>query len=162
MELNFDTGIKEFDVNGRHKLRINTSDQNMYFRVTSMMGELREIEKRYIQKMAEISQCQTIEDQLSANAKMYSIMREIDLEVKAKLSFAFGNENDFDEVFDGVNVMAVTSNGDSVLANFLNAIAPIINESSVLSEQAIKKAVGDREARKAKNEQMGTAKGSNN
>ena len=40
----------------------------------------------------------------------------------------FGEENDFDSILSGANVMAVASNGELVITNFLDAMRPIVED----------------------------------
>lgn len=68
----------------------------------------------------------------SASAKngmdMVDLLSEYDSKVKERLRYVFGQENDFEEIFDGCNVMAIASNGEMVITNFLNGIRPIIED----------------------------------
>ena len=48
--------------------------------------------------------------------------------MKKSLSHVFGEENDFDSILGGANVMAVASNGELVITNFLDAMLPIVEE----------------------------------
>ena len=54
----------------------------------------------------------------------------MDREIKEKLSGVFGPGNDFDALLGGVNVMAVGNNGQRVITNLLNALAPCIEEGA--------------------------------
>ena len=56
--------------------------------------------------------------------------------MKALLSDVFGNRNDFDRILNGMNVLAVASNGKPIITNFLEALAPIISESADLLAKA--------------------------
>ena len=40
----------------------------------------------------------------------------------------FGEENDFDQLLEGVNVLAVAANGQQVITNLLAALEPVIAE----------------------------------
>lgn len=40
----------------------------------------------------------------------------------------FGEENDFDSILSGANVMAVASNGELVITNFLDAMVPVVED----------------------------------
>ena len=55
---------------------------------------------------------------------------EADREVKRILSEVFGNQNDFDEIFGGVNIMTPAGNGELVLTNFLYAMLPVIEKGA--------------------------------
>ena len=51
-------------------------------------------------------------------------MDETDRFLKDRLSYVFGEENDFDQLFGGVSTLATASNGEWVITNFLNALKP--------------------------------------
>ena len=117
-KLIFDTGIKEFDVNGNGLLRFNPSDPNLYNRFMSVHSEIEAIESDIQQRRTE---------ELTSEAVL-EMMADYDRRVKEKLSYVFGPENDFDKLLGGVNLMAMTTSGNLVVTNLLNAIYPIIED----------------------------------
>ena len=117
-KLIFDTGIKEFDVNGNGLLRFNPSDPNLYNRFTSVHSEVEAIESDIQQRRTE---------ELTSEAVL-EMMADYDRRVKEKLSYVFGPENDFDKLLGGVNLMAMTTSGNLVVTNLLNALSPIIED----------------------------------
>ena len=56
------------------------------------------------------------------------LLAEYDARVKKSLAHVFGEENDFDSILSGANVMAVASNGELVITNFLDAMRPIVED----------------------------------
>ena len=48
--------------------------------------------------------------------------------MKAILNEIFGHGNDFNEILDGVNLMAVAGNGNRVVNNVIDALQPILEE----------------------------------
>ena len=63
----------------------------------------------------------------------------------------FGEENDFDALLGGVNLLAVAGNGERVITNLLQALLPVLTEGAKLcaagqAEQAVEKAQARRAA----------------
>ena len=54
-------------------------------------------------------------------------MEAADKKMKALLSDIFGAGNDFDKILDGVNLLAVASNGERVINNLMDALTPIMS-----------------------------------
>jgi hypothetical protein len=76
--------------------------------------------------------------------------KAIDAEVKALLSTTFGNNNDFDKLLGGMNVMARGFNGERVITNLLNGILPYIEEGVAKHTQSeVAAAKLNREQRRA-------------
>lgn len=117
-KLNFDTGIEEFDVNGA-VLRFNPSDPNVYARFLAAAEKITDIEQQMVVKNAE-----------NSGAQVLRLMEEADRKAKDLLAEVFGSQNDFDKMFNGVNVMAVAANGERVLTNFFYALTPILTEGA--------------------------------
>ena len=122
-QLNFDSGIKEYQINGKGVLRFNPSDPNVYARFMDLLPKIQEIEKEMNQKSAAV-------DSSSENAgeQTLRIMKEMDSRIKAVLNDVFGSENDFEEILEGVNLMAVATNGQRVVANLMDALQPIMED----------------------------------
>lgn len=144
-QLIFDSGIKEYQINGKGVLRFNPSDPNVYARFVNAVPRIEQIEK----EMAD--QADTIDrDAVDAGEHILMIMRETDRKIKAELSAVFGHGNDFDQILEGVNLMAVASNGELVIANLIGALQPIMEggaKECVRSE--VDEATMNREQRRA-------------
>lgn len=115
-KITFDSGVRQYEINGRAVLRFNPSDPALYKRFKEMADYLSSLEK----EVAEKSETAT------NGMDMVDLLAEYDGKVKEKLRYVFGLENDFDEIFDGGNVMALASNGEMIITNFLDGIRPII------------------------------------
>lgn len=131
-QIKFDSGVKEYDVNGTGILRFNPSDPNFYGRFMDAIDSIR-----------------TVEDEMVAQGKalnagdgtgLVKIMVLADKKVKSILRDVFGKRNDFEAIFEGVNIMAVASNGERVITNFISAIEPIVSSGA---EQCAKQRVAD-------------------
>lgn len=144
-KLIFDTGIKEYEVNGAGVLRFNPADPNVYARFMDATNKINDIEKEMAKRAAEIDG----ESDETRGAAVLTIMRDADNEVKKALAVVFGEHNDFNKLFEGVNLMAVAGNGERVISNFFTAIEPIIvsGVKTCVSDE-VEAAKAEREMRK--------------
>ena len=110
MELNIDTGVEEFRVNGRGVLRFNPADPNLYHRFFAAGAELDGYD--------------------AALTKALAALDEYDGKIKKLLTGIFGAENDFDAILGGVNLAGVGANGKRVVQNLLEALTPILREGA--------------------------------
>lgn len=131
-KLVFDNGMKEYDVNGTGILRFNPSDPNVYGRFLDAVDEIKNVEQELITKGKTLSG--------NDGEGVVRLTVESDRKVKAILKNVFGNINDFDAIFGGVNIMAVASNGERVITNFMVAIEPIVSSGA---EKCAQKKVTD-------------------
>ena len=118
-QLVLDIGIKEYKINGKGVLRFNPSDPNVYARFMDMVPKIHDIEQEMNAKASQIDR--KAED---AGKKIVQFMQETDSRVKAVLKEIFGSENDFEEILEGVNLMAVATNGERVITNLMDALLP--------------------------------------
>ena len=56
--------------------------------------------------------------------KALELLAKADRSVKEVLAWVFGEENDFDRLLGGVNLMAVAANGERVVTNLFAALQP--------------------------------------
>lgn len=124
-QLIFDSGIKEYQINGKGVLRFNPSDPNVYARFMDMVPKIHEIEQDMNEKAKQIDRAAE-----TAGEETLRIMRETDRRIKDVLNQIFGKENDFDEILEGVNLMAVASNGERVVSNLMDALQPIMESGA--------------------------------
>ena len=115
-ELNFDSGIVEYRVNGKATLSFNRSDPNLYNRMQDLSSKLAAID----------SDLKKEKDAADDGLALMKILSAYDKRIKAELSFVFGEQNDFDAIFEGQNVMSIAGNGQLLITNFLDAIRPVI------------------------------------
>lgn len=151
LKLNIDTGLKEFEVNGKHVLSFSPSDPAVYNRLMEISDVILEIEDDYEKRLQEL---ETDGEDFSAAKEVLTVMKKADSAVKEKLRYVFGEQNDFDEILDGVNIMAVAGNGERVITNLLNALTPIIQKgmedyAEDKAQKAVDKAKLNREQRRA-------------
>lgn len=117
-KITFDSGIREFELNGRGVLRFNPSDPNVYARLMDALDEIKAVEGDLVEQAKVIQQ--------DDGAAVLRLMAQADKRVKKILGEVFGPENDFDDILGGVNVMAVCGNGERAITNLMNALIPII------------------------------------
>lgn len=137
-KITFDTGIKTYQINDSGVLKFNPSDPNLYKRFKDLRVEIEQIQKDYNERSKT-----TEEDAID-------LLAEYDARVKKSLSHVFGEENDFDSILGGANVMAVASNGELVITNFLDAMLPIVEDgvktyAKMEAQKAIQETNGGRE-----------------
>ena len=115
-KIKFDSGVKQYEINGHAVLRFNPSDPNLYKRFKEVGDYLLGLEKEVSAKSKSVS----------TGLDMIDILSEYDKTMKEKLRYVFGADNDFEAIFEGENVMALASNGEMIITNFLNGILPIV------------------------------------
>ena len=113
MELNIDTGVEEFRVNGRGVLRFNPADPNLYHRFFAAGETLDGYDAALTKALAGLDG-----------------LNEYDGKIKKLLTGIFGAENDFDAILGGVNLAGVGANGKRVVQNLLEALTPILREGA--------------------------------
>ena len=126
-KLIFDSGIKEYQINGKGVLRFNPSDPNVYGRFMEAMDKIKAVEKKMAAKANAIDT--TKGDQHTGETTL-RIMCDTDKQMKAILNEIFGHENDFDKILEGVNLMAVATNGKRVVTNLIEALQPIMESGA--------------------------------
>jgi len=114
--LSFDTGVKEFIINGV-PVRFNPADPNLYSRFSDLQSEVERIESDFSEKR---SQC-------SDTADLLTLTTQYDKQVKSMLSEVFGGA-DMDAVFGGTSVISPTDGGNMAIKNFFDCLTPIIQE----------------------------------
>ena len=145
-KLTFDSGIREFEINGSGVLRFNPGDPNVYARLLDAMDEIKAVEADLVEK----AKCVQDDD----GAAVLRLMAQADKRMKEILSGVFGKENDFDQILGGVNVMAVCGNGERAITNLLNALTPIIQDGAEkCAKQQADAAVAEAQAARALREQ---------
>lgn len=125
MELNIDTGVEEFRVNGREVLRFNPADPNLYHRFFAAGAELDGYDAALTKALAALDG-----DEQQRAAAGLALLNEYDGKIKKLLTGIFGAENDFDAILGGVNLAGVGANGKRVVQNLLEALTPILREGA--------------------------------
>ena len=147
-KLTIDTGMMELEVNGNGLLRFNPSDPNLYDRFAKALDKVTTIENGLVEKAKALPHGE------SNGVQVVNLMAEADMEVKRLLQEVFGQENDFDQLLGGLNLMAVATNGERVITNLLDALRPIIEDGTKnfyneRANKAVAEAKANREQRRA-------------
>lgn len=151
-QIKLDIGLKSYQfVEGGAALRFNPGDPNVYARYMKAMDDIKAVETEMSEKANKVSaKDDSVEEQARVGAESLEIMEETDRRIKNILNGIFGAGNNFDDILLGVNLMAVTENGDRVISNLLNALSPIMEKGAkACAETEIKEAKLNREQRRA-------------
>lgn len=111
-KIQFDSGVKEYRLNGTGVLRFNPGDPNLYARFSEAVEKI-----------------QALEQEMQAQAEgtdIVQLLQSADRKMKEILSWVFGSGNDFDKLLGGVNLLAVAGNGQRVVTNLFDALQPIL------------------------------------
>ncbi len=114
----FDSGVKCYKINGGGLLRFNPGDPNVYARFLEAGEKLDGVEKSLVEEAKGLKE--------TDGAGVVQLLQKADREMKQILGWIFGQENDFDKILSGVNLLAVAENGERVVTNLLNALQPIL------------------------------------
>lgn len=117
-KISFDSGVKTYRINGTGVLRFNPGDPNVYARFLQAADKLQDVENTMVEDAKKIGEAD--------GAGVVKLLNKADKEMKQVLSWVFGQENDFDKILGGVNLLAVAENGQRVVTNLLEALQPVL------------------------------------
>lgn len=137
-KIQFDSGIREYRLNGMGALRFNPGDPNLYARFMEAADRIGEIEKELtLQAQAE-------------GASLAALLQSADRRMKETLGWVFGPGNDFDKLLGGVSLLAVASNGERVVTNLFAALEPVlVSGAEAMTRQKTDEAVAKARHRRA-------------
>lgn len=116
-KIQFDSGIREFRINGGGVLRFNPSDPNLYGRFLEAAEKIRQAEQSLAHQAAQCG---------SDGQAAVKLLQEADRQMKQILSWTFGGENDFSVLLGDINLLAMGSNGQRVVTNLFQALQPVL------------------------------------
>lgn len=152
-KLTIDSGIKEYQINDSGVLRFNPSDPNVYVRFMEAIDKIQSVEDKLVSKARELEKP---ENQERNGAAVLQLMAEADREIKKLLTEVFGEDNDFDKLLGGVNLLAVAGNGERVITNFLTVMQPImVAGAESCAKQHADKAVAEAKLNRAQRRAQG-------
>ena len=117
--IQFDSGIRTYRINGEGILRFTPGDPNVYARFLEAVEKLKEAEKELTE------QAETARD-----TQIVELVSQADRKMKQILNWVFGADNDFGQILKGVNLLAVGANGERVMTNLLQALEPLLVEGA--------------------------------
>ncbi len=143
-KLNFDSGIKEYKLNGNGVLRFHPGDPNLYARFLEAAEKIRALEQELLEQAKALEEAEN-------GQEVVRLMQKADGQMKQVLGWVFGEGNDFDRILGGVNLLAVAGNGQRVVTNLFEALQPVLVEGAQRcarekTQQAVKKARARRAA----------------
>ena len=115
-KIQFDTGMEEFALGGG-VLRFNPGDPNLYARFLETAEKIKDLEKSLVEQA---EKCDG-----SAEA-LIRLLSQADMDMKQQLNHVFGQGNDFEALLQGVNLLAVATNGERVVTNLFTALEPVL------------------------------------
>lgn len=115
--IELDTGVEEFSIAGGGVLRFNPGDPNLYARFLEAEQELAELEKK-------------LSRQTESGEDLLRLTVQADREVKDLLGRVFGGGNDFHAALGGVNLLAVTADGQRVGQKLFAALEEIMSQGA--------------------------------
>ena len=113
--IQFDSGLRSYRINGGEVLRFNPCDPNLYTRFLKSVEKLKALEENLMQEAGE-----------NPGDDLVMLLSETDRKMKEILNWVFGGENDFHKLLGGVNLLAVAENGERVGTNFFEALEPVL------------------------------------
>ena len=129
-KIQFDSGIRNYRINGGGILRFNPGDPNVYARFMEAVEE-------DLTQTPESAQAEEILKRMS----------QADEKMKEILNWVFGADNDFKKLLNGVNLLAVADNGERVITNLFAALEPVLVEGAKrCAGELAAKAKAEREA----------------
>lgn len=121
--ISFDTGSKEYEINGKSTVKINIADLNMKARVDEMSPVL----DRIVKEMSEID---------TPTAQQ---LQSFDAQVKEIIDYAFGAPVS-QAAFGNLNCLSPNSRGELIFEAFINAFMPLLQKDMAkLSESQSRK-----------------------
>ena len=128
-KIQFDSGVRAYRINGGGILRFNPGDPNLYARFLEAVEKLRAVEQELTRQAEDVQ-----------GADIVMLMTKADERMKGILNWVFGGENDFQQLLNGVNLLAVADNGERVVTNLFGALEPVLVEGAkrCADEQAAK------------------------
>lgn len=110
--LNFNTGVKEFDINGDKSriLKVNTSDVQILKRAKEKEQEINRI----------VKECENVNDDISLDEEI-ELMDKLDKEVRPIIDYIF-DTNASEIAFGNTGCVSIVENGFPLFWNFMQAL----------------------------------------
>ena len=118
-KLEFDLGLQEYAVPGGGILRFNPADPSLYGRFAQAEEQLAAVEKELVEK-----------GKGAAPEVLLALMNEADAKAKALLGQVFGSGNDFHKALNGISLLAVCGNGQTVAQSLFAALGKVLEQGA--------------------------------
>ena len=144
-KIQFDSGIRQYKLNGMGVLRFNPGDPNLYARFLEAAEKIGSLE----QELAGQAESENI----------ITLLQSADRKMKELLGWVFGPGNDFNELLGGVNLLAVANNGERVVTNLIAALQPaMVSGAERMTQQKVDAAVEKARQNRAQRRRSGKKK----
>ena len=118
-DIQFDSGLRSYRINGGEVLRFNPCDPNLYSRFLESVEKLKALEAELTEQAGE-----------AQGEALVKLLQCADEKMKAVLNWVFGEQNDFHKILSGVNLLAVAENGERVVTNLFAALEPVLMDGA--------------------------------
>ena len=134
--LNFNTGEVFLSINGDEtkQIHFNPHDLGFIIRFDNASKEAEKMSKKYIEMQ---KQAKVVDEKKNNSAMALKIAKESDKEARKIINDLMGYEYDY-LIFGNINPLSTTSNGKSILQNFVEALASYMqteNEKDLESDK---------------------------
>ena len=134
--LNFNTGEVFLSINGDEtkQIHFNPHDLGFIIRFDNASKEAEKMSKKYIEMQ---KQAKVVDEKKNNSAMALKIAKESDKEARKIINDLMGYERDY-LIFGNINPLSTTSNGKSILQNFVEALASYMqteNEKDLESDK---------------------------
>lgn len=137
-KIQFDSGVREYKLNGLGVLRFHPGDPNLYARFLEASEKIESLQ-------TELSRQSETE-----GTAVLQLLQTADRKMKELLSWVFGPGNDFDQLLGGVNLLAVAGNGKPVVTNLFEALQPVLMAGvEAVTQKTVAQAVAKAKAGRA-------------
>ena len=119
--IQFDSGLRSYRINGGQVLRFNPGDPNLYSRFMESVDKLKAVEEELMQE----AQGETADGE-----QIVMLLTRADRKMKEILNWVFDADNDFQKILGGINLLAVAENGERVVTNLFTALEPVLVEGA--------------------------------
>lgn len=134
--LNFNTGEVFLSINGDEtkQIHFNPHDLGFIIRFDNASKEAEKMSKKYLEMQ---KQAKVVDEKKNDSAMALKIAKESDKEARKIINDLMGYECDY-LIFENINPLSTTSNGKSILQNFVEALASYMqaeNEKDLESDK---------------------------
>lgn len=125
--LSFDTGVKEYDINGVATVRFNPTDANFTDRLYQAFTDLKDRQEEFEQRVSEIG-----ED----GEELFKYAHERDAEMREIIDTVFNQKGLADSLFENMNCYALSEDGTPVWIGLFMSVVNVVDVAMRKSRSA--------------------------
>lgn len=125
--LSFDTGIKEYDINGVATVRFNPTDANFTDRLYKSFNDLKDRQDEFEQRVADIG---------DDGEEMFRYAHERDVEMREIIDTVFDCPGLADKLFENMNCYALADDGTPVWIGLFMSVVNVVDIAMRKSRKA--------------------------